>query len=359
MPSVEGPSESIISGFTTKLKQRKFESSRDLAVSTVKLLEQTILETEWKNARELMDKIGGMGKRLLENAPSEAVIGNITRIILKMIRDEYASLHKGKHEESELQDSLQKILMDDQADFDYTADTPLLEEGVIDRIKEYMTELETSVTDISAQALEHIHANEIIMTMGSSKTVFAFLKNAAKDRVFQVIVAEGAPSYQGHKLAANLAKEKIQTTLIPDSAIFAMMARVNIVIIGTHSVMANGGLKAVIGTHSLALAAKHYSVPMIVCAPMFKLCPEFVFSMDQDGFNEFGSPEEILSGSEGQLTSRVKIYNPIFDYVPPSLVTLFISNMGGDHDGVTSGGHSPSYIYRLVSEVYHHLDVEL
>ena len=69
---------------------------------------------------------------------------------------------------------------------------------------------------------------------------------------------------QGHKLAANLAKEKIQTTLIPDSAIFAMMARVNIVIIGTHSVMANGGLKAVIGTHSLALAAKHYSVPVIL-----------------------------------------------------------------------------------------------
>lgn len=33
------------------------------------------------------------------------------------------------------------------------------------------------------------------MTMGSSKTVFAFLKSAAKDRTFQVIVAEGAPSY--------------------------------------------------------------------------------------------------------------------------------------------------------------------
>jgi len=195
--------------------------------------------------------------------------------------------------------------------------------------------------------------------MGFSKTVFAFLKNAAKDRVFQVIVAEGAPSYHGHKLATDLAKEKIQTTLIPDSAIFAMMARVNKVIIGTHSVMANGGLKAVIGTHSLALAAKHYSVPFIVCAPMFKLCPEFVCSLDQDGFNQFASPEDILNGSEGQLISRVKIYNPIFDYVPPALVTLFISNMGGDNEGVTSGGHSPSYIYRLLSEVYHHMDLHL
>lgn len=40
------------------------------------------------------------------------------------------------------------------------------------------------------------------------------------------------------------------------------MARVNKVIIGTHSVMANGGLKAVCGTNTLALAAKHYSVPV-------------------------------------------------------------------------------------------------
>lgn len=53
----------------------------------------------------------------------------------------------------------------------------------------------SSEIDISAQALEHIHANEIIMTMGHSKTVFAFLKTAAKDRVFQVIVAECAPFY--------------------------------------------------------------------------------------------------------------------------------------------------------------------
>ena len=64
-------------------------------------------------------------------------------------------------------------------------------------------------------------------------------------------------------MASDLAEARISTTLIPDSAIFAMMARVNKVIIGTHSVMANGGLKAVCGTHTLALAAKHYSVPVI------------------------------------------------------------------------------------------------
>ena len=43
-------------------------------------------------------------------------------------------------------------------------------------------------------------------------------------------------------MATRLASAGIDTTLITDSAVFAMMARVNKVIIGTHTVMANGGL---------------------------------------------------------------------------------------------------------------------
>ncbi len=43
----------------------------------------------------------------------------------------------------------------------------------------------------------------------------------------QVVVAEGAPRYLGHTLARELAQAGIDTTAITDSAIFAMMARVN------------------------------------------------------------------------------------------------------------------------------------
>lgn len=46
------------------------------------------------------------------------------------------------------------------------------------------------------------------------------------------------------------------------------------VIIGTKTILANGALIAVSGTHTLALAAKHHSTPLIVCAPMFKLSPQ-------------------------------------------------------------------------------------
>jgi len=69
-------------------------------------------------------------------------------------------------------------------------------------------------------------------------------------------------SFQGRDLAASLGECKIQTTLISDAAVFAMMSRVNKVIIGTQTVLANGGLRAVCGSHTIAQAAKYCSVPV-------------------------------------------------------------------------------------------------
>ena len=46
------------------------------------------------------------------------------------------------------------------------------------------------------QALEHIHSNEVIMTIGRSRTVEDFLKDAARKRKFHVMVAECAPFCQ-------------------------------------------------------------------------------------------------------------------------------------------------------------------
>lgn len=72
-------------------------------------------------------------------------------------------------------------------------------------------------------------------------------------------------------MAASLAKSNIQTTVIPDSAVFAMMSRVNKVIIGTHTVLANGGLRASSGIHAVALAAKQFSVPVSYIFIVIKL----------------------------------------------------------------------------------------
>lgn len=63
-------------------------------------------------------------------------------------------------------------------------------------------------------------------------------------------------------MAKCLCTAGIQTTLVQDCAIFPMMSRVNKVIIGTRSVLSNGGIKTFVGAATLASAAKFYSVPV-------------------------------------------------------------------------------------------------
>lgn len=274
-----------------------------------------------------MQIIRTQGKILVKALPQEAVIANIVRRILKIIREEH-DLIQFKHSEYDPSTTSLHKLVTQNSNSDnstYNMVQEGLEEALIEHLQEIESELETSYDNLSAQAPEHIHSSELILTLGHSKSVETFLKSAAQKRKFEVVVAECAPDCRGHMLSSALAKTGIETTIIPDSAIFAMMSRVNKVIIGTHSVLANGGLRAASGAFSVALAAKHYSVPVIVLVPMFKLSPVYLCNFEQEAFNLVESTESVLP-YHTKASTFIKAYNPVFDYVPPELVTLFISS---------------------------------
>ena len=91
-----------------------------------------------------MEIVKQVGINLMETAPSETVVGNMTRRVLKIIRDEYATLqNKGKQEDADLQDSLQKILTADEAEFDYSESIPSLKPAIMEHIGEFLTELDS------------------------------------------------------------------------------------------------------------------------------------------------------------------------------------------------------------------------
>lgn len=275
-----------------------------------------------------MAQIRHQGHLLVAALPQDIVIANTVRRILKIIREEYDSAQLRVHfDDAQTSLSLHKLVTQtsEQKRGDYSQPQEGLKDALLEHLSEIESELETCADNLTSQATEHIHSAELIMTIGHSKSVEKFLKKAAENRTIEVIVAECAPACKGHQLAVNLGKAKIQTTLIPDSAIFAMMSRVNKVIIGTHCVLANGGLRAICGAYSLALAAKHYSVPVIVLAPMYKLTPVHLSNYDQDDFNILANTEGVIPYNS-PVVRFAKAYNPVFDYVPPELVTLFITN---------------------------------
>ena len=124
------------------LFHRKFDGSVQLVLNTVQLLRRIISQTKWSNARELMDIILLEGKILMETAPSETVVGNMIRRILKIIRDEYGSIKKGKQDEADVQESLQKILLAEGGELDYAKIIPNLKSAIMDSIGELITEIE-------------------------------------------------------------------------------------------------------------------------------------------------------------------------------------------------------------------------
>lgn len=228
-----------------------------------------------------------------------------------------------------------------------SAGTRDLKAEVIDGIGEIIDELVQVDEQIAAYALEHIHTNEIILTHSSSRTVQMFLLKAALKRKFTVIHVESYPNDHEDThatimgLSSNADVEEddetstdsfqqtlttagITVILITDAAVFALMSRVNKVILAPHSVIGNGGLVAAAGARIIAKAAHEHSTPVMVLSGIYKLGP--VYPQEYDSLIEYGDSSKIVSHEDGDLLSQVDLDNPLYDYVSPELVDLYITN---------------------------------
>ncbi|XP_074274980.1 uncharacterized protein LOC141599011 [Silene latifolia] len=396
----------LVNDVVNKLKKRKIEGSQATARHTAELLRSVISQQRipyTNQAGALIDAVKAVGEQLIAANPVELAVGNIVRRVLHIIREEDLSLttaaigdvniSAGSDDDEDENESgrpvlsaavvaaasrstlrppsLQTLLeeLPDNAAVHHTsssggdsegksrsADKGLrsrkLKHDVIEAVNELIQDINSCHEQIAEQAVEHIHQNEVILTLGRSRTVMEFLCAAKeKKRSFRVFVAEGAPRYQGHVLAKELVARGLQTTVITDSAVFAMISRVNMVIVGAHAVMANGGLIAPVGLNMVALAAQRHAVPFVVVAGSHKLCPLYPHNPEVL-LNELKSPSDLLDFGEfsdcldfgsGNGEPLLHVVNPTFDYVPPKLVSLFITD---------TGGHNPSYMYRLIADYY-------
>ena len=216
---------------------------------------------------------------------------------------------------------------------------------VIEGIEEIIDELDQVDDQIAGYALEHIHSNEIILTHTSSATVQKFLLRAATKRKFTVIHAESFPNNHEATHATVVGKHPsegeddlgseffskpltaagITVIVIPDAAVFALMSRVNKVILGTHVVLANGGLVAAAGAKTIAQAARVHRTPVVVVTGIYKLSP--IYPFDFESLIEYGDASKVFTYEDGDLVEKVDVENPLFDYVPAELVDLYITNL--------------------------------
>ena len=147
---------------------------------------------------------------------------------------------------------------------------------------------------------------------------------------FCVYADETRPLLQGARLTSwELNKAGLDVTLLTDNMVAHIMSQdlIDLVITGTDRVAANGDVANKIGTHGVAVLARHFGIPFYVA------CPYSTIDMNtgegKDIVIEEREAEEVLNFGKRRTTpEEMKVRNPAFDVTPHELVTGLITEKG-------------------------------
>lgn len=196
-------------------------------------------------------------------------------------------------------------------------------ELVLLECKQFEKNRVNALLQISKIGAKLIPNNAVILTHCHSHSVEAILVLARK-KIKMVYSTETRPLFQGRITATNLSKHKIPVTQIVDSAAASVLKnkKIDLFITGADAVLASGDVVNKIGTAEISLAAKRFGVPHLVATSTLTLDP----------LTFFGWPEPIENRSGKEVwkdkPNSVKIWNPVFDQTPATLVNKIICEDG-------------------------------
>jgi len=164
--------------------------------------------------------------------------------------------------------------------------------------------------------------------IGTALGVIQYAHAQGKD--LKVHVCETRPLLQGSRLNTwELKRTKTPFTLLTDSMAAQTMKKINIdgIFVGADRIASNGDTANKIGTYSLAVLAKHHSVPFYVAAPLSTV--DYDIESGADIPVEERSPDEVTRIKGVQFTIEdIDVTTPAFDVTPAELIDGIITEKG-------------------------------
>ncbi|MBF0446143.1 MAG: S-methyl-5-thioribose-1-phosphate isomerase [Magnetococcales bacterium] len=163
---------------------------------------------------------------------------------------------------------------------------------------------------------------------GTALGVIRAARDLLKD--IKVYANETRPYLQGARLTSwELLKDGIDTTLLTDNMVGHIMSQglIDVVVVGTDRMAANGDVANKIGTYTVAVLAKRHNIPFIVAGPLSTIDLQ---TPDGSGIPIEERPPEEVTHCMGKRTAPlgVRVRNPAFDITPAELVTAIVTEKG-------------------------------
>ena len=183
----------------------------------------------------------------------------------------------------------------------------------------------------------------ILIYSCSSLVLNVLLRAHKKFPNLKVMVVDSRPKLKGRVSLERLAKHGINCTYVLINAISFVMSRVTKVLLGAHGLLANGSVMSTIGSSQIALVAKSFNVPVVVCCETYKFCDK----VQTDAFtnNELSDPNELLRFSKKNLDHKspleglidnfeskenenINVLNLTYDITAPEFISCVVTDMG-------------------------------
>ncbi|KAK9531614.1 hypothetical protein VZT92_011030 [Zoarces viviparus] len=187
---------------------------------------------------------------------------------------------------------------------------------------------------IAKYSIEKISDGDVILVYGCSSLVNHILCEAfEKKRKFRVIVVDSRPRLEGREALRRLVQRGISCTYVLISAVSYILPEVSKVFLGAHALLANGYVMSRVGTSQIALVARAFNVPVLVCCETYKFCER----VQTDSFvsNELDDPDDLIVTRKGktqlehwQQVPSLGLLNLVYDVTPPDFVDLVITDLG-------------------------------
>ncbi|KAM5164480.1 translation initiation factor eIF2B subunit delta [Mantella aurantiaca] len=257
-------------------------------------------------SRDLVNKLKPSISFLTQCRPLSASMGNA----IKYLKKEISNMSRKKGEEE-------------------------VKEELYQCIDNYIHEkIRLAAEAISKYAAEKISEDDVILVYGCSSLVtFTLCEAHNSGKRFRVIVADSRPRLEGRETLRRLVNCGIHCTYIMITAISYILPEVSKVFLGAHALLANGYVMSRVGTSQIALIAKAYNVPVLVCCETYKFCEK----VQTDSFvsNELDDPDDLVVTRKGRSplkewdkSSSLRLLNLVYDVTPPDLVDLVITDLG-------------------------------
>ena len=204
-------------------------------------------------------------------------------------------------------------------------------DAVKDAVKKRGDELRKSIAEANSAvariASHRISDGDVVLTNSYSTVVYRALREAwDSGKGIEVYVTESRPRSEGFILARKVAELGIPTTVLVDSAVRFLMKEVDLVLVSSEAVAANGAVINKVGTSEISLAAHEARKRVLALASTLKFSPETLVGELVELVE--ARPEDLVRGEVLEELKGVAVKAPLFDVTPPEYVDAIVTEKG-------------------------------